>query len=211
MVTVWLRLRLMAAMLCALLALHDVVLIDTRLNWQLTLLASEYGHRIAMFAVVLTCTGMFIRRRDAHVGTALLLLSALVLLIPVWQMHGITRKLPDGMQRAFGQKAVAHMRPTSLTSLWLGTGKPTQKTAEEFVYTNAVEDSRLRIHFFRAAQRVHAPCIIVIHGGGWENGSATEFPLWNAYWSSQGYAVACVEYRLAPRHQWPAPLEDVKQ
>jgi acetyl esterase/lipase len=211
MLTVWLRLRLMAAILCALLALHVVVLIDTRLSWQLTLLASEYGHRIALFAVVLTCTGMFIRRRDAHAGTALLLLSAVVLLIPVWQMHGITRKLPDGMQRAFGGKAVGHLRPASLSSLWLGMGKPAQKTAEEFVYADAGKHSQLRIHFFRAAQRVHAPCIVVIHGGGWENGSATEFPTWSAYWSAQGYAVACVEYRLAPRHQWPAPLEDVKQ
>jgi acetyl esterase/lipase len=211
MLTVWVRLRLMFGMLCALLALHVVVLIDTRLNWQFTLLASEYGHRIAMFAVMLACTGMFIRRRDAHAGTVLLLLSALVLLLPVWQMHGITSRLPAEMQRAFGEKAVAHMRPTPITSLWLGTGKPAQKTAEEFVYTGAGADSPLCIHFFRAAQRVHAPCIVVIHGGGWENGSATEFPLWNAYWSAQGYAVACVEYRLAPRHQWPAPLEDMKQ
>jgi acetyl esterase/lipase len=211
MLTIWVRLRLMVAMLCALLALHVVVLIDTRLSWQLTLLATEYGHRIAVLAIVLACTGMFIRRRDELAGTALLLGSAFVLLMPVWQMDSITRRLPSEMRATFGEKAGAQPHSVPVTSLWLGIGKPAPQRAEEFVYSNPSQSRPLRIHFFRAQGRAHAPCIIVIHGGGWENGSATEFPTWNACWSAQGYAVACVEYRLAPEHQWPAPLEDMRQ
>ncbi|WP_206026301.1 alpha/beta hydrolase [Roseimicrobium sp. ORNL1] len=211
MVTIWVRLRLMVAILCALLALHVVVLIDTRLNWQFTLLATEYGHRIAIPALVLACTGTFLRGRDAHAGTALLFGSALVLLIPVWQMGNITRRLPAEMQAAFGERATRGVHRMSLTSLWLGLGKPAVKRIEEFVYAKPEKNDPLRIHFFRAEQRVAAPCIIVIHGGGWENGSATEFSNWSASWASQGYAVACVEYRLAPRHQWPAPREDMRQ
>jgi acetyl esterase/lipase len=201
----------MMAILCAFLALHVVVLIDTRLNWQFTLLATEYGHRIAVLAIALACTGMFIRRRDELAGTVLLLGSAFVLLMPVWQMGSITRRLPTEMRAAFGEKAARGMQPASFASLWLGTGKPAPKRAEEFVYTESGDEDSLRIHFFRAGHRVHAPCIIVIHGGGWENGSATEFPLWNAYWSARGYAVACVEYRLAPKHRWPAPLQDMQR
>lgn len=210
MLTIWVRLRLMAGMLCAFLALHVVVLIDTRVNWQFTLLATEYGHRIAVFALMLAGTGMFIRRRDAHAGTALLVGSALVLLAPVWQMGGILRRLPLEMSAALGEKA-GRMPPVPALSLWLGTGKPALKQAEEFVYANVNKEAGLRIHFFRAEQRVHAPCLVVIHGGGWENGSATEFPTWNAYWTSRGYAVACIEYRLAPRYRWPAALEDVRE
>lgn len=210
MLTIWVRLRLMVAMLCAILALHVVVLIDTRLNWQLMLLATEYGHRIAVLAIVLACTGMFIRRRDELAGTALLLGSAFVLLMPVWQMGRITRRLPAEMHAAFGEKAARQEQAAPVTSLWLGMGKPAAKRAEAFVYAEPSRGKPLRLHFFRAQHRNPAPCIIVIHGGGWENGSATEFPLWNAYWSAQGYAVACVEYRLAPEHHWPAPLEDMQ-
>ncbi|RBP47433.1 acetyl esterase/lipase [Roseimicrobium gellanilyticum] len=211
MLTIWVRLRLMMAILCALLALHVVVLIDTRLNWQLTLLATEYGHRIAVLAIVLACTGMFIRRRDELAGTALLLGSAFVLLTPVWQMAGISGRLAGEMRAAFGEKAARHPHSVPFTSLWLGLKKPAWKGAEEFVYTDSTATQPLRVHFFRAEHRAHAPCIIVIHGGGWENGAATEFPAWSAYWSARGYAVACVEYRLAPTHQWPAPLADMQQ
>jgi acetyl esterase/lipase len=54
-----------------------------------------------------------------------------------------------------------------------------------------------------------APCVIVIHGGGWEDGAPGQFPALNAYLAARGYAVADIEYRLAPRWTWPAQREDV--
>ncbi len=55
-----------------------------------------------------------------------------------------------------------------------------------------------------------APAIVVIHGGGWVGGSKDEYrPLAQAF-AQQGYVAVTVSYRLAPKHKFPAPIEDAK-
>ena len=55
------------------------------------------------------------------------------------------------------------------------------------------------------------PLIIFLHGGGWIGGDKREITMPGVFkFPSQGYAVACVEYRFAPSVTWPAPLEDVR-
>lgn len=55
------------------------------------------------------------------------------------------------------------------------------------------------------------PAILVIHGGGWENGSKGDFYDAHCRWlAQQGYVVFDVDYRLSPVVMWPGHLEDVK-
>jgi len=57
-----------------------------------------------------------------------------------------------------------------------------------------------------------APAVVYIHGGGWYTGDKTggvgqhDIPELVA----RGYVVAAVNYRLAPRHKFPAQIEDIK-
>ena len=55
------------------------------------------------------------------------------------------------------------------------------------------------------------PCIVAIHGGGFIFGDKREDQL-NAPVEAvrQGYAVAAVNYRMAPEALFPAPIQDVK-
>ena len=197
-------------MFAAMLALHLVVVVDTQLGWKLTLAAGEYGHRIAVVCLLLMFAGVFGRSWLTHTGTLLLLASALVLLSPLMQAKGLARQLPVQLDAAFGSVSQGGDEPPAdFDGLWFGLG-PDAKEPETHAYVSDADGGR-HLHFFRAEGRKPAPCLIVIHGGGWENGDAREFPEWNAWWSSQGYAVAAIEYRLAPRHRWPAPREDVQQ
>jgi pectinesterase len=54
------------------------------------------------------------------------------------------------------------------------------------------------------------PCIVVIHGGGWRSGDKTRFAAQAAYLAEQGFAAACIGYRLLPEVTFPAPIVDCK-
>ena len=54
------------------------------------------------------------------------------------------------------------------------------------------------------------PAVVILHGGGWAKGSHELFrPLAGAL-AAHGYVAASVGYRLAPRHKFPAQIQDVK-
>jgi len=53
------------------------------------------------------------------------------------------------------------------------------------------------------------PCLVYIHGGGWVIGSpASHADLCRSLCSQAGCLVVSVDYRRAPEHKFPAPLED---
>lgn len=206
---VWLWIRLGFGLLSGLLAFHLVVLVDTLISWKLTLVAGEYGHRIALLALLVLLPGLSMRSWPALSGSVLLLASSLVLVWPLIQARAISRQLPVRWDVAFGKPGRGQESvDLSYQGLWFGA-KPQKRTPETFVYAAGADGER-RLHFFGAADRAPAPCIIVLHGGGWENGDPLEFPEWNSYWAANGHAVVAMEYRLAPKHRWPAPREDVR-
>ena len=63
--------------------------------------------------------------------------------------------------------------------------------------------------FQEALARRSRPALLWMHGGGYVIGNAAQDDdLCRAYVDRLGVVVASVDYRLAPRHPYPAPLED---
>jgi acetyl esterase/lipase len=59
------------------------------------------------------------------------------------------------------------------------------------------------------------PAILMIHGGGWKNGTArgsmgADLPNPGIYYAQNGYFVASVGYRLSGQAKWPAQIQDCK-
>jgi acetyl esterase/lipase len=52
------------------------------------------------------------------------------------------------------------------------------------------------------------PVILYLHSGAWITGDRFGGPAIRQ--ASRGYAVASIDYRLAPEHIWPAQIEDAK-
>lgn len=52
------------------------------------------------------------------------------------------------------------------------------------------------------------PTIISIHGGGWFTGSKESYSHYTMALACRGFTVVSFNYRLAPDHKFPAPLED---
>lgn len=57
------------------------------------------------------------------------------------------------------------------------------------------------------------PVIVFVHGGGWDSGNENMLdPVRSVPRIVQnGYAVATLNYRLAPKYKFPAPIDDLKQ
>jgi acetyl esterase/lipase len=66
------------------------------------------------------------------------------------------------------------------------------------------------LDLYLPATTAPAPVIVFLHGGGWVGGSRTGVAQWLLREVPRGYAVASVDYRLAPAAPFPAPLEDAK-
>jgi acetyl esterase/lipase len=52
------------------------------------------------------------------------------------------------------------------------------------------------------------PAVVWIHGGGWRKGSRTRCPA--KFLTKEGFAVASIDYRLAPAARFPAQIHDCK-
>jgi acetyl esterase/lipase len=63
-----------------------------------------------------------------------------------------------------------------------------------------------------ATTETPAPAIVYVHGGGWYSGdkSNSDGQEYIRLLAARGYLVAAVNYRLAPRYQFPAQIEDIK-
>ncbi len=68
----------------------------------------------------------------------------------------------------------------------------------------------LTLDFYAPLTKDRKPCIIVVHGGSWAGGDSRQLPELNSELAKAGYPVATINYRLAPKYTYPAPVEDVK-
>lgn len=55
------------------------------------------------------------------------------------------------------------------------------------------------------------PTIISIHGGGFCYGDKELYRFYTMFLATQGFTVVNFNYRLAPEHKYPAPLEDINR
>jgi acetyl esterase/lipase len=73
-----------------------------------------------------------------------------------------------------------------------------------------VEDQRLMLEVYRPPTSGRYPTIVVIYGGAWQNGSPSLDADFNRYMAAQGYTMIAIDYRHAPRYQFPSQLLDVQ-
>lgn len=68
----------------------------------------------------------------------------------------------------------------------------------------------LAMDIYKPKQPGQRPAIVVIHGGAWIAGDRKDMAGFCDQLVEKGFVVANVQYRLAPKHKWPAMLDDVQ-
>jgi acetyl esterase/lipase len=173
-------------------------------DWRLAAFVGQYGHAIAVIPLVAGLLALFLPGSRGAPAIAASLAAAVgfaLLLNPCIQAWIIGRGLPGKLERQFGRAAIAGPA-FSFGALFQRQAAPVPKVT--WVYSGT-----LQLDFYPAIGRLPAPCVIVIHGGGWDDGSRDQIPQLDDWLARGGYAVAAISYRLAPEAIWPAQREDV--
>jgi acetyl esterase/lipase len=200
-------LRLAWGALTFALALLAALPAPTYLLWQAAIVATEWGHALAVLALAAALPG-WRRSRAGAVGGALGLSAALLAFTPLARALGPARALPARLEAAFGAAPRQLGRPAPLVAAQLVTGVPYSASSPRRIVYSSTADGELALDFYQPRGLSAAPVALVIHGGSWQSGDSTQLAPLNSYLAAQGYAVAAINYRLAPRWRFPAARND---
>ena len=177
--------------------------------WKLSVIVLEGGYFVVIPCLLLALIpggGL-----AGKIAAALFLFSAVLYATPLLRGIKTASRLEHDFASGFGKnllpQAFHRLQPVSFKDLLFGYPYP---RIEPRTAAYAKRDSGELLLDFYPAPRKNAPCIIVLHGGGWDSGDRKELAQANAVFASLGYAVAAIDYSLAPRHPYPAAVVDVK-
>lgn len=71
-------------------------------------------------------------------------------------------------------------------------------------------DKALRADIYRPLGQGPFAAVLLVHGGAWTSGNKTQLDGIAELLAVSGYAVVAIDYRLAPKHKFPAQIEDCR-
>lgn len=204
MLTLRLLLSLCGALLFAFASL-TTLRVPVAVDWRLALLAGEYGHWLVAAPLALAVVAWFARGDTPILAGLTLVLCAgatVLLLKPAVQAGVLASRWISHLPAEW--RAHLPARPVLSVRNLYGGRRP-----EPVAFEAHTVAPGLAMDFYRPPGATEpAPCVIVIHGGGWDGGDRTQLPHFNHWLARRGYAVAAISYRLAPQHPWPAQRDD---
>jgi len=90
--------------------------------------------------------------------------------------------------------------------------RPDVERVADIAYRDGGSRARLDIYRRKDVDLENAPVLIQVHGGGWTIGDKSQqgLMLMNRM-AARGWVCVAMNYRLAPKHPFPAQIEDVKR
>ncbi len=95
------------------------------------------------------------------------------------------------------------------TTLWAAEGAGVDYKPDVTYATVAGEELKLELASPKGLDHA-VPAIVVIHGGGWMAGKRQDMASIAKEAAAHGYVAASISYRFAPKHRFPAQIEDSK-
>lgn len=184
--------------------------------WLLKLVVDSYGHDVFKVLVLLTLLlySWTKRRPDKNFGILGLwgLVVACLFLAPTIQSVHLEPNLKTIFENQFKiPPSALHTESWFSWKEWVYPKSQDMRRPEMVEYHAHPGSKPLRAYIYHARSApAPRPWIVLIHGGGWDSGEATQLPECSQELADQGFTVVAIEYRLAPNFQWPSPLEDTR-
>jgi acetyl esterase/lipase len=175
--------------------------------WMLSIIVTEWGHMLSVLSLMPFAPGWSTTRGGRYsvvIGVA----ASFLFLTPLLRSLSVAASLPKNMEAAFGPSEQSSP-PLSFKNLLLGVPlTPVRVSTEQYARSCG---EALSLELFRpTAPLKPSPLVIVVHGGSWQSGSRLELDPLSRYLAARGYAVASVDYGLAPRSIFPGPVDDLR-
>jgi acetyl esterase/lipase len=194
--------------------------------WLLSVIVQELPWVFAGIALLLLLTGGY-RGKYGLVNSMASALALVLFLSPVIRAYSAARRLGVNLELAFrvielhgdsgdvdrintgkAQMAAAQRdMPFRWQRMFTGMGAPA--IASRTLTYGLAEGVQLTLDLYPAQRPGLRPCVIMVHGGSWSGGDSRQLPELNSRLARDGYTVAAINYRLAPRYQSPRQIEDV--
>ncbi len=97
----------------------------------------------------------------------------------------------------------------SLLTAMVGLPSSKEVVARAIAY-HAADGAPLTMRLYALPADTARPTVVVIYGGAWRGGDATQCEDVSRALASRGYMVAAIDYRHAPTFHHPAQLDDVR-
>jgi acetyl esterase/lipase len=173
----------------------------------LAVAAAEYSPLLALADLAwLLATWRLLR---GHRATRIAAMTALLVAgaIALWPLAHFDRVAHTAAAQGDANAGVARYSPLDAfrTPALQGTMR------EQAIAYRAADGTPLRMRLYRGAATGPRPTVIVIYGGAWRTGDASQGEGVSRTLASSGYTVASIDYRHAPSARFPAQLDDVRR
>ena len=172
--------------------------------WLLAIGVTEFPLVFMGITTLLTLSGIWVQKYQLA-GTVLGLATMVIFLSPIVRAYWVAKDIRQDMAAALSAKPNDETA-FSFFKLFSGTKDVPYKTLTYVKYA----DTALNLDFYPSQIIGNRPCVIVVHGGSWAGGDGKQLPELNSYLAAKGYNVAAINYRLAPKYQTPAPVQDIQ-
>jgi len=194
--------------------------------WLLAIAVTEFPLLFAGITTFMLVIGIWIQKYQLA-GTVLGLITLAIYLSPVVRAYLIAKDIKAEMAKVFNNN-IQNEIPFSFAKLFSISFQDNLRTILPYRTYEYVKykDTSLKLDYYHAHlpqgsrlipqmdeveyETIKRPCVIVVHGGSWAGGDSQQLPELNSYLAVRGYNVASINYRMAPKWQTPAPIEDIQ-
>mgnify|MGYP006430703135 CR=1 FL=1 len=107
-------------------------------------------------------------------------------------------------------KTKMRSQPLVITDILRGISLPEIRIQRDIPFAHP-EGVELKLNTYQPLETGKYPTLVIIYGGAWRQGKPSNNEAFSRYMANQNYTVIAINYRHAPKHQFPAQLEDVQR
>lgn len=201
--------RLIIAVILFLLSLLTVFKAPTNFFWRVAVAVTEFPY--IPIVITLIFFFLFYKAKLFRIPSLLTLGAAFVFFsLPIVQAYIKGGELKNKFNVAFPSKEKSGQLEQAFSISKMFSGIGFEQVEPKILTYKKLQERDLNIDYYPAFTKDKLPCVIVIHGGSWKEGDSKQLSDLNSYLVHRGYNVAAMNYRLAPKYKFPAPIEDTK-